>query len=153
MNRYFCEILDVLSSGAFYQKYVCLPGANDPITEFIQNSSKFSPYFNNVIGAMDGTHINCCPSAADQHSAQNRKGGISQNCLACCSFAMKFVDFLSGWEGSAADATMYAWSRLVDLAIPAGKFYLADAGFGICDSLLVPYCGVWYHLAEWGRAN
>lgn len=66
---------------------------------------------------------------------------------------MRFLYFLSGWEGSAADAAMYAHSRFVDLMIPQGKFYLADAGFGICDSLLVPYRGVRYHLAEWGRAN
>ena len=66
---------------------------------------------------------------------------------------MKFVYFLSGWGGSVADATMYAYSRLSDLTIPPGKFYLANAGFGICDSLLVPYRGVRYHLAEWGRAD
>ena len=84
---------------------------------------------------------------------QSRKGGVSQNCLACVSFGMRFLHFLSGWEGSAADAAMYAHSRLVDLTIPQGKFYLADAGFGICDSLLVPYRGVRYHLAEWGHAN
>lgn len=66
---------------------------------------------------------------------------------------MQFLYFLSGWEGSAADATMYAHSHLVDLTIPEGKFYLVDAEFGICDSLLVPYRGVRYYLAEWGRAN
>jgi len=102
---------------------------------------------------MDGTHINCCPSAEEQHAARNHKGSVSQNCLACVSFDMKFVYFVSGWEGSAADATMYAHSHLSDLAIPPGKFYLADAGFGACDSLLVPYCGVCYHLAEWGQAD
>ena len=48
---------------------------------------------------------------------------------------------------------MYSRSCLVDLRIPQGKFYLADAGFGVCDSLLVPYRGVRYHLAEWGCAN
>ena len=48
---------------------------------------------------------------------------------------------------------MYSQPHLVDLRIPQGKFYLADAGFGVCDSLLVPYRGVQYHLAEWGRAN
>lgn len=102
---------------------------------------------------MDGTHINCCPSAIDRQAARNRKGGISQNCLACVSFSMRFLYFLSGWEGSVANGTMYSRSRLVDLRIPQGKFYLADAGFGVCDSLLVPYHGVRYHLAEWGRAN
>ena len=98
---------------------------------------------------MDGTHINSCPSAADRHASRNCKGGVSQNCLACVYFGMRFLYFLSGWEGSAAYAAMY----LVDLTIPQGKFYLVDAGFGICDSLLVPYHGVCYHLAEWGRAN
>ena len=125
---------------------------NDPIPEYL-NNPKFSPWFDMAIGAMDGTHINCCPSAEDRHAARNRKGSVSQNCLACCSFSMKFVYFLSGWGGSVADATMYAYSRLSDLTIPPGKFYLADAGFGICDSLLVPYCGVRYHLAEWGQAD
>jgi hypothetical protein len=43
-------------------------------------------------------------------------------------------------------------SRLMDFLIPAGRYYLADAGFALCNTLLVPYQGVWYHLAEWGWA-
>ena len=143
----------MLSSHPFYDKYVQLPKVGDPPPDHIRNETKFWPYFQNAIGAMDGTHINACPSAEERHAARNRKGGLSQNCLACVSFSMKFLYFLSGWEGSAADATMYSHSRLVDFYIPAGKFYLADAGFGICDSLMVPYRGVRYHLAEWGRAD
>lgn len=142
-----------MSSGPFYQKYVHLPAQGDPTPAYIQERTKFFPYFRNAIGAMDGTHINCCPSAADRQASRNRKGGVSQNCLACVSFCMRFLYVLSGWEGSTADAAMYGHSRLVDLFIPPGKVYLADAGFGICDSLLVPYRGVRYHLAEWGRAN
>jgi len=69
------------------------------------------------------------------------------------SFSMRFQYFLSGWEGSTADGAMYSYSRLADLRIPEGKYYLADAGFGVCDALLVPFRGVHYHLAEWGRAN
>ena len=120
---------------------------HDPIPEYHQNP-KFSPWFDQAIGVIDGTHINCCRSAEEQHAARNRKGTIRQNCLACVSFAMKFVYVVSGWEGSAADATMYSNSCLSDLTIPLGRFYLADAGFGICDSLLVPFCGVRYHLAD-----
>ena len=60
---------------------------------------------------------------------------------------------LSGWDGSAADASVYNNARQSDLPIPENKFNLADAGFGICDGLLVPYRGVRYHLAEWGRAS
>ncbi|KAF9459377.1 hypothetical protein BDZ94DRAFT_1135101, partial [Collybia nuda] len=51
--------------------------------------------------------------------------------------------------GSTADEKMYSHSHLIDLHIPEGKYYLSDAGFSICDTLLVPYQGDRYHLAEW----
>jgi hypothetical protein len=70
-----------------------------------------------------------------------------------CSFDLRFVYVLSGWEGSAADATIYHDARHTDFHIPAGKYYLADAGFPLCDELLVPYRGVRYHLNEWQRAD
>lgn len=85
---------------------------------------------------MDGTHINCCPSAEERQTARDRKGGLTQNCLACCSFDMRFQYILSGWDGACADAEMYEASRLLDLEISEGKYYLADAGFGICGALL-----------------
>jgi hypothetical protein len=130
-----------------------LPRIDDPPSNLIRNNPKYWPFFAGALGAIDGTHINCCPSSIDRHAMRNRKGGVSQNCLACVSFEMKFLYFLSGWEGSTADATMYSRSHFVDFRVPAGKYYLADAGFGICDALLVPYRGIRYHLAEWGRAD
>jgi len=97
---------------------------------------------------MDGTHIACSPSATEHDTARNWKGGVSQNTLACCSFDMHFQYMLSGWDsGSAADATLFHNARHIDLSIPEGKYYLANAGFSVCDHLLVPYCGVCYHLA------
>jgi len=65
----------------------------------------------------------------------------------------RFQYVLSGWEGSAADSTLFHDARTSDLTILEGKYYLADAGFGACDALLIPYRGVRYHLAEWGRAS
>jgi hypothetical protein len=152
-SRYFCRILVAVSSPPFYTKQVQLPKANQPTSSSILNNPKLFPFFEGALGAIDGTHINCSPSAAEQDGCRNRKGGLSQNCLACCSFELRFLYMVSGWEGSAADGALYINSRYNDLAIPAGKFYLADAGFGACDALLVPYRGIRYHLAEWGRAN
>jgi hypothetical protein len=142
-----------LSSSQFYNQFVRLPHADDPVHPLILNNPKYHPFFQDTIGAMDGTHIACSPSAAERDAARNRKGGVSQNTLACCSFDMRFQYMLSGWEGSAADATLFHNARHIDLRIPEGKYYLADAGFGVCDHLLVPYRGVRYHLAEWGRAS
>ena len=76
-----------------------------------------------------------------------------QNCLAICGFDMNFYYIFSGWDGSAADSTMFYDAHITDLEIPVGKYYLADAGFLICDALLIPKWGVCYHLAEWGRPH
>ena len=120
----------------------------------IQSNLKFFPFFKGAIGAMDGTHISCCPSAAKQELSCNHKGWMSQNCLACCSFDMLFQYMLSRWDGSAADAVIFnnAWQS--DLRVPDSQYYLANAGFGACESLLVPYQGVRYchrHIQWWVR--
>ena len=64
-----------------------------------------------------------------------------------------FQYIFSGWEGSASDSAMYHDARLTDLAIPASKYFLADAGFPNCEGLLIPYHGIHYHLQEWGHTN
>ena len=149
--RHFRKIVDILSGPGFYGKFVHLPAADDPPPAEIRNNSKWWPYFRHVLGAIDGTHINCCPTAEDLHTARNRKGGVTQNCLAAVSFDMRFLFFVSGWDGCAADASMYSHACLAGFAIPPGKSYLSDAGFGICDTLLIPYRNTCYHLAEWAR--
>ena len=60
---------------------------------------------------------------------------------------------VTGWDGSTADAHMWNDAHMSGLCMPPGKYLLADAGFGICDALLVPYRGVWYHVKEWHRSN
>ena len=84
---------------------------------------------------------------------RNRKGYISQNCLFTCDFDFLFIYALTGWDGSTADAKLWHDAHTHDLEIPQGKYLLADAGFGTCDALLVPYRGVHYHLKEWRQAN
>ncbi|KAF4616740.1 hypothetical protein D9613_008850 [Agrocybe pediades] len=153
ISKYFQIVLNAVSTGAFYNTYVHLPSADEPISDYIHHNPKFYPFFKNILGAIDGTHINSFTTAANRHASRDRKGGISQNCLAVCGFDFRFLYFISGFEGSVADATMYMHSRLMDFMIPHGKAYLADAGFALCDTLLTPYRSVRYHLAEWGRAG
>ncbi|KAG2029180.1 hypothetical protein BDR03DRAFT_842105, partial [Suillus americanus] len=47
------------------------------------------------------------------------------------------------------------WDKALEggLKLPPGKSFLADAGFPSRPELLVPYRGVHYHLAEWGRTS
>ena len=85
--------------------------------------------------------------------ARDRKGLVTHNCLAGCTFDHKFSYLSTGWEGSVSDSTMFLDSRITDLTVPPGKYYLADAGFPLASALLTPYRGVRYHLAEWGHAD
>ena len=148
-------MLTAFSSAPFYDSQVSLPRISDPIPPEIRDNPKRYPFFKDALGAIIGTHINCSPSEQEHQAARNRKpeGLLTQDCLMACSFDLRFLYVLSGWEDSAADSLVFHNARFTSFPTPRGKYYLADAGFPLCDQLLVPYRGVRYHLAEWGRAN
>ena len=151
--RYFLRMLTIFSSSPFYPAAVELPSGATPISSYIKDNPKFWPFFKDALGAIDGTHIRATIPVAEQQVARDRKGLVTQNCLAACSFNLKFVYMFSGWEGSTSDSTMYNEARIQDLAILKGKYYLVDAGFPTCEELLLPYRGVHYHLSKWGHAS
>jgi hypothetical protein len=120
---------------------------------YIVDNPKFYPFFENAIGAMDESHFISSGTAEERALARDHKGLTTTNCLAGCDFNHCFTYLSTGWEGSVSDSTMFFNSRITDLRLQSGKFYLADAGFPVADALLIPYQGVQYHLAEWGRAD
>jgi hypothetical protein len=68
---------------------------------------RFYPFFNDCVGAIDGTHI---PVVVPndmfvQHLC--RKGMTTQNVMACCDFDMIFTFVLSGWPGSVHDMRVF----------------------------------------------
>jgi hypothetical protein len=146
-------MLFFFSSSPFYTDNVQLPISNEPLPRRISDDPRFFPFFKDALGAIDGTHFLCNPSAAERQSHRDRKGTVTQNCLAICNFDMKFLYLFPGWDGSASDSTMFHDARVTDLPVPQGKYYLADAGFPTSGSLLLPFRGVRYHLAEWERAD
>jgi hypothetical protein len=66
---------------------------------------------------------------------------------------MLFTYTLTGWEGAATDARVWADALLRGFSVPEGYYYLADAGYPHCPELLVPFRNVRYHLQEWGAAG
>jgi hypothetical protein len=116
--RYFQKILFMLSSPPFYAAYISQPKVGDPTPQHILQNPKWYPYFKDAIGALDGSHIPCCPSAADQVSARNRKGWNSQNTLAAANWTTQFQLMISGYDGSEADSAMYEKARMASFRIP-----------------------------------
>lgn len=123
------------------------PDPHSPIPPEIRNSPEFYPFFYGALGAIGGTHIICISSAADRDATRNDKGVLTQNCLAACSFDLRFTYFSSGREATAG-STFFNEACLRDFDIPRGRYYLADDGFGSSEGLLIPYRGVSYHLSE-----
>lgn len=130
-----------------------MPNINDTTPQDIQGNPRKYPFFKDAIGALDGTHINCSPNKEESEAFRNHKGLLTQNCLIACSFDLYFLYVLSGWEGSVSDSLLFHTARQSSFPIPNGKYYLADAGFPLCDHLLVPYRGVRFHLTELGCAE
>jgi hypothetical protein len=107
--RCFKRMLIAFSTPPFYTAVVKLPPE-------ITGNPKFFPFFSDAIGAVDSIQINCSPSRPEQENWRNRKGSPTQNCLTACSFTLLFTYFLSRWEGSTADETLFNddWRRALD---------------------------------------
>ena len=137
--RYFTKMLNTFSSAPFYTDSVCLPDINAAVPEYIRENPKFYPFFEGAIGTIDGTHFDCSGTPEQCALACDRKGRVTQNCLAACDFTQRFVYMFSGWEGSITDSTMFNDACITDLYVPtaSGHYYLADAGFPNSISLML----------------
>ena len=151
-HRCFHCILNMLVAKEFYHWYVSLPPP-DQVPPEIRDNPGFYPYFRNCHGAVDGSLLDAFVSKEDMSQYWSRKGHISTNLLAACCFSLLFCYLLSGWEGSAADSWVFDNACQTDFPIAPGTYYLGDAGFPLCDALLVPYHGVCYHLKEWAQSH
>jgi len=97
----------------------------------IERNIKFSPYFQHVIGALDGTHIPAHVPATLATSFQNLKGYISQNFLLACSFNTIYTYVLPERKGSAHDGRVMSSAMRKGFEISDGKSYLADTGYAL----------------------
>ncbi|XP_072148472.1 protein ALP1-like [Setaria viridis] len=113
---------------------------------------RFSPHFDNCIGAIDGTHVPVVVPSSKVLQHVGRHGYSSQNVLAVCDFDMRFTFAVAGWPGSVHDMRVFndAINKYGDKFPhpPQGKFYLVDSGYPNRPGYLAPYKGTKYHLPE-----
>lgn len=116
-------------------------------------AARFAPYFDNCIGAIDGTHVPVTVPTDKVIQYTGRKTYTSQNVLAICDFDMRFTFVVAGWPGSVHD--MRVFKDAVDKFKetfpfpPQGKFYLVDSGFPNSPGYLAPFRGM---VPEWHDA-
>ena len=150
ISRAFHQVLDSLKS--LHSQEVIQPSAFDPPAKILED--EVYKRFKDSCGAIDGTHIPAFVPFQEQIPWRNRKGWLSQNVFAACSFDGLFTFIHAGYGGSAHDvAVMKDAMRRQRFRPTPGKYYLADAGFYNCDFMLVPYQKTRYHLREWTDAE
>ena len=151
VSRHFHQVLHAVN--LLIPDYIKLPSTSETCVS-ITSTPKFYTYFNDCIGALDGTHIAAKVPNEDTAAYRNRKGWLSQNVLACCEFDNSlFTYILADWEGSAHDGAVLEAAFDAGFKVPMGKYYLADAGYAFTPWCITPYRGVRYHLREWDKAN
>ncbi|KAL5728327.1 hypothetical protein ACHQM5_001425 [Ranunculus cassubicifolius] len=149
ISRYFHTVLKAVLS--LQNDLMKQPTSDDLTPPKIQNNRRFSPWFKNCVGAIDGTHIRVSVPESIRNRFRGRKVFPTQNVLAAVTFDLKFTYVLAGWEGSAHDARILedALTRANGLKVPKGKYYLVDAGYTNQNGFLAPFRGTRYHLQEW----
>jgi len=122
ISRHFNEVLRGVLS--LCHEFIKLP---DPSA--IQPEDSKWKWFEDCLGALDGTHIDVLVPLADQGRYRNRKQQITTNVLGVCDRQMKFVYVLAGWEGSASDSRVLrdAMSRDDAFIVPNGKYLYHNA--------------------------
>ena len=105
-----------------------VPKEGDAVQDYIAANDRFRPYFENCIGALDGTHILAIVPTEEHGVFRNRKNFVSQNVLAVTNFNLTFSYALCGWERSAHDSRVLDDARTKGLPAIPGKFFLGDGG-------------------------
>ncbi|GAV85037.1 DDE_4 domain-containing protein [Cephalotus follicularis] len=153
ISRHFNNVLKAIKS--LSREFLQPPPLTTPPE--ILFSNRFYPYFKDCIGVIDGMHIPAHIPAKDQSRFRNRKGVLSQNVLAACTFDLQFIFMYPGWEGAAADSRVLR-AVLDDPdqnfpPIPEGKYYLVDADYLNMEGFIAPHPGVRYLPRDYKGAN
>ncbi|KAE8230370.1 hypothetical protein CF326_g4636 [Tilletia indica] len=146
-------VLRGLLTPSLYQHFVFLPPRTDPVPDRIRYDPSLHPFFEDVVGAIDGSHVPAHAPLKIRDRFWNRKGATSFNILAVCDFDMKFNYILSGWEGSTSDSFLWKKGLEGGLRLQGNQKLLGDSGFPLSQKLLIPYRGVRYHLKEYAAGT
>ncbi len=83
--------------------FLMIPPHSEEIPTEISSDPKISPFFDECIGAIDGSHITSAVEESEHQAFRNCKGFLSQNVLGVVNFDLTFQVTLTGWEGIAHD--------------------------------------------------
>ena len=123
----------------FKTKYIVWPNAQDK--QGVKQAFQDKRGFPNVIGAIDGTHIEIRPPKEHAQTYVNRKGYHSIILQCVCREDMRFTDCFAGWPGSCHDSRVLRNSDLWEKGdnLCGNDHIIGDGAYPIRRWLLTPY--------------
>ncbi|XP_056844654.1 uncharacterized protein LOC130496551 isoform X1 [Raphanus sativus] len=116
----------------------------------------YMPFFEDCIGALEGTHLPVRPPSDNPEPYKGRKGELTINVLVICNLKMRFIYAYVGVSGKAHDTkvlTHFATHESFFLHPPDGKYYLVDSGYPTRTGYLGPHRRTRYHLDQFSRGR
>ncbi|KAK1258731.1 hypothetical protein QJS04_geneDACA022020 [Acorus gramineus] len=121
ISRHFDHVLRAIVG--LRHDFLQMPQGLIGVHPHVRSNRLFYPFFKNAIGAIDGTHVPALVNRTKVSRYRNRKGWISQNVMAACSFDLQFQYIAAGWEVSAADIKVLRWALLSGgFSVPEGNY-------------------------------
>ncbi|XP_033141981.1 uncharacterized protein LOC103856887 [Brassica rapa] len=120
------------------------------------NNDRYMPFFEDCIGALDGTHLPVRPPSDNPEPYRGRKGEPTINVLAICNLKMRFIYAYVGVPGRAHDTKVLTHCATHEPFFPHppdGKYYLVDSGYPTRTGYLGPHRRTRYHLDQFARGG
>ena len=114
----------------------------------IMHDRRYFPYFQDCMGAIDGTHVRVRVGGNKKITYWNHHNYTSMNILAVCDFKMRFIYTRIGVPGRAHDSKILTHCARHDNYFPfpsSEKYFLVDSGYPNRRGFLAPYRGEAYH--------
>ncbi|KAL8171825.1 hypothetical protein V2J09_023629 [Rumex salicifolius] len=153
ISRHFNSVLKAIKS--LSREFLQSPPQNIPLQ--ILGSKRLHPYFQDCIGVVDCMRIPAHVPVKDQSRFRDKKGSLTQNILAACTFDLQFIFICPGWEGSASDGHVLR-SVLDDPDqkfphVPEDKYYLVDTAYNTTKGFMAPYQEARHQIDAYKGAN
>lgn len=131
ISRHFTNILKAL---CIFWKEVDMPPDFQNVHMYIRCHENYFPWFEDCVGANDGTHISAWLPINKQIPYRGWKSKMTQNVIAACDFNTCFSFILTDWEGSAHDAIIFGKvnSSLQFPQSPEEKYYSLTLDIQTC---------------------
>lgn len=102
-----------------------------------------------VVGCIDGSHIDIKEPRESQDSYYNRKKFHSVVLQGICDHELKFLDVFIGHPGASHDARILADSFFYAATKCAGGYLLGDAAYPLAPWLMAPYKDLGRDFSAW----